>query len=161
MLGAEVISRTLATGRFLGVGVGSSPAEAEAHLGENVRQVHGREPHRYLRLDFGLVEATFSGEPDWACQWFSIHTHRLEEVPGLTEEVREKYGLEFSDSVTWGQLSPEVRQSADRIDPPHHGGYSQTLTRYRVPCATANIYLSSGPEGDALGQVIEQIQIGV
>jgi hypothetical protein len=161
VLAAEVISRALATGRFLGVGVGSSPAEAEAHLGENVRQVHGREPHRYLRLDFGLVEATFSGEPDWMCQWFSIHTHRLGEAPGLTEEVREKHGLEFFHAVTWGQLSPEVRHSADRIDPPQHGGSSQTLTRYRVPGVKANIYLSPALEGDALGQVIEQIQIGV
>ncbi|MEU0025813.1 hypothetical protein [Streptomyces sp. NPDC006335] len=161
MLGAEVISSTLVTGRFLGVGVGSSPAEAEARLGDNVQQVHGREPHRYLRLDFGLVEATFSGEPDWTCQWFSIHMHRLGEVPGLTAEVRENYGLDFPEPVTWGQLSPEVRQSAERIDPPHRDGYAQTPTRYRVPGVRANISLSSALEGDGPGRVIEKIQIGI
>jgi hypothetical protein len=162
MLGAEEISRALTTGQFFGVGVGSSPTEAEARLGVNVRQVHGREPHGYLRLDFGLVEVTFSDEPEWVCQWLTVHTHRLDEIPELITQVRERYGLEFPRAVTWGQLSPEVRENAESIDPPHPGGeYSPPLMRYRVPAVRANIYLSQGMEGDSLGRVIEKIQIGV
>lgn len=143
------------TGCFIGVGPGSSPAEAEEHLGAAVRQLHGRRPHRFLRLDFGLVEATFTGEPDWVCHWLSINTHRLADIPSLAEECAERYGLTFSERVTWGQLSPEIRNRADLVDTPPHA------VRYRFSAVKATAHLSESPEGDELGQVIEKISIGI
>ncbi|MFB7600049.1 hypothetical protein [Streptomyces sp. NPDC056160] len=152
----EVISQALVTGYFLGVGPGSTPTEAEEHLGASVRQLHGRsKPHRLLRLDFGLVETTFTGEPDWVCQWLSLQTHRLAGMPSLADDCAERFGLEFSETVTWGQLSPEVRNSADLVD------VSPYTVQYRFPAVKATMHLSENPEGDELGRVIERISIGV
>ncbi|WP_037864646.1 hypothetical protein [Streptomyces sp. NRRL S-340] len=155
MLGVDAISQALVTGYFIGIGPGSTPAEAEEHLGASVRQLHGRKPHRLLRLDFGLVETTFTGEPDWVCQWLSVHTHRLAEMPSLAGECAERFDLEFSRTVTWGQLSPEVRSSADLVD------VSPYAVRYRFPAVKATVHLSESPEGDESRRVIEKISIGV
>ncbi|WP_459754685.1 hypothetical protein [Streptomyces sennicomposti] len=151
----EAISQALLTGYFLGIGPGSTPAEAQERLGTAVRQLHGSTPHRLLRLDFGLVEATFTGEPDWKCQWLSLHTHRLAEMPSLSTECAKRYGLEFSEAVTWGQLSPEVRDSAELVD------MSPFAMRYRLPAVKATVHLSGNPEDDELDRVIEKISIGV
>ncbi|MYW16901.1 hypothetical protein GT039_15200 [Streptomyces sp. SID2955] len=151
----EAISQALVTGYFLGTGPGSTPAEAQKHLGTAVRQLHGSMPHRLLRLDFGLVEATFTGEPHWKCRWLSVHTHRLAEMPSLPAECAKRYDLEFSETVTWGQLSPEVRDSAELVD------MSPFAMRYRLPAVKATVHLSGNPEGDELDRVIEKISIGV
>lgn len=155
MLGVDAISQALVTGYFIGIGPGSTPTEAEEHFGAAVRQLHGSKPHRLLRLDFGLVETTFTGEPDWVCQWVSVHTHRLAEMPSLAGECAERFGLEFSETVTWGQLSPEVRDIADLVD------VSPYAVRYRFPAVKATVHLSESSEGDELGRVIEKISIGV
>ena len=155
MLGAEEISRALTTGRFLGVGVGSPVAEVEERLGDNVRQLHGRASARFLRLDFGLVEVTFTGEPEWVCQWLSVQTHRLAEVPSLSRECADEFGLEFSETVTWGELSPEARENSVLLD------VSPYAVRYRFPAVKATVHLSENEKGDALGRVIEKISIGV
>lgn len=155
MLGVEVISKALVTGEFLGVGRGSSPEAAEERLGDHVRQLHGNKPPRYLRLDFGLVEVTFSGEPEWECQWLAVHTHRLAEMPDLAAECARRFGLEFSGAVTWGQLSSDVRDSAVLVDASPYG------VRYRIPAVKATVHLSENAEDDELGRVIEKIVIGV
>ncbi|MEU6495750.1 hypothetical protein [Streptomyces sp. NPDC046984] len=120
-----------------------------------MRQVHGSKPHRYLRLDFGLLEVTLSDEPDWACHWLAVHTHRLAEVPGLIEDCQERFGLEFSEIITWGQLSLEVRDNAVLVDTSLSG------IRFRIPTVKATVHLSENVEGDELGRVIEKIVIGV
>lgn len=155
LLGVDAISQALVTGYFIGIGPGSTPMEVQKRLGAAARQLHGSKPHRLLRLDFGLVEATFAGEPDWLCQWVSVHTHRLAEMPSLAGECAERFGLEFSETVAWGQLSPEVRDIADLVD------MSPYSVRYRFPAVTATVHLSESSEGDELGRVIEKISIGV
>jgi hypothetical protein len=160
---ADEISRALVTGMFLGVGAGSPLVEVEKRLGVGVRQIHRRKPNRFLRVDFGLVEVTFDGEPDWVCRWLTIHMHRLDEVRGMAAEVLEKYDLDVSGGVTWEQLSPEVRQAAEPEVPPTAEGLRPpvTLLRYRIPTVKATVHLSQLVEGDERSRVIEIITIGV
>ncbi|MFR9796986.1 hypothetical protein ACL02U_13910 [Streptomyces sp. MS06] len=154
MLGAEAIAQALVTGTFLGVGPGTSAKVAETLLGDHVRQLHGSKPHRYLRLDFGLVEVTFGGEPDWECRWLAVHTHRLAEMPGLAGECAARFGLEFPGPVTWGQLTPAVGDSAVAVDQSPYGA------RYRIPAVSATVHLSADAGGGELGRVVEKIMIG-
>jgi hypothetical protein len=163
MSAADELSRALVTGTFLGVGVGSPLAEVEKRLGAGVRQFHRRKPNRFLRVDFGLVEVTFDGEPDWVCRWLSIHTHRLEGAPEMAVEVLQRYDLDFSGAVTWGQLSPEVRQAAEPVVPPTVQGLRPPVAtpRYSIPMVKATVHLSQLDEGDELSRVIEKITIGV
>lgn len=163
MSAADELSRALVTGTFLGVGAGSPLAEVEKRLGAGVRQLHGRKPNRFLRVDFGLVEVTFDGEPDWLCRWLTIHMHRLDEVPGMAAEVLESYELDFSGAVTWGQLSPKVRQAAEPVVPTAAEGLRPSVAppRYSIPTVKATVHLSQLVEGDERSRVIEKITIGV
>ncbi|MFI5674820.1 hypothetical protein [Streptomyces cellulosae] len=163
MSAADELSRALGTGRFLGIGAGSPLAEVEKRLGVGVRQIHRRKPNRFLRVDFGLVEVTFDGEPDWVCRWLSIHMHRLDDVPGVAMEVLERCDLDFSGAVTWGQLSPETRQAAEPVIPPTVEGLRPPVVppRYRIATVKATVHLSPLVEGDELNRVIQLISIGV
>ncbi|MDH6627559.1 hypothetical protein M2271_005385 [Streptomyces sp. LBL] len=163
MSAADELSRALVTGTFLGVGAGSPLADVEKRLGVGVRQFHGRKPNRFLRVDFGLVEVTFDGEADWVCRWLAIHMHRLDEVPGMAVEVLERYDLDFSGAVTWGQLSPEARQAAEPVVPSTVEGLRPPVAppRYSIPTVKATVHLSQLVEGDELSRAIEKITIGV
>lgn len=163
MSAADELSRTLVTGTFLGVGAGSPLAEVEKRLGVGVRQIHGRKPNRFLRVDFGLVEVTFDGETDWVCRWLTIHLHRLDEISGMAAEVLERYDLDASAAVTWEQMSPEVRQAAEPVVPPIAEGLCPPVAplRYRIPTVKATVHLSQLVEGDERSRVIEIITIGV
>ncbi|MFE9127855.1 hypothetical protein ACFYOF_21015 [Streptomyces sp. NPDC007148] len=119
-----------------------------------MRQLHGSK-HRYLRLDFGLVEVTFGDEPDWACHWLAVHPHRLVEVPGLAEECEKGFALEFSGIITWEQLSLEVRENAVLVDTSASG------VQFRIPTVKATVHLSKNVDDSELGRVIEKIVIGV
>ncbi|WP_330287702.1 hypothetical protein [Streptomyces sp. NBC_00576] len=163
MSAADELSRALVTGTFLGVGAGSPLAEVENRLGVGVRQIHGRKPNRFLRVDFGLVEVTFDGESERLCRWLTIHLHRLDDVPGMAVEVLERYDLDFSGAVTWGQLSAEVRHAAEPVVPPTVEGLRPPVAplRYRIPTVKATVHLSQLVEGDERSRVIEMITIGV
>ncbi|MFH8473388.1 hypothetical protein [Streptomyces sp. NPDC018000] len=157
MLITDALSYALETGEFLGARIGMRPADVEERLGSGVRQVHGRGPNRFLRIDFGLAEATFGGEPDWACQWLSIHPHRIDSMPELAAEIREQYGLVVSGPVTWGQLSSSARAGAAPTGPCP----PDRQVRYRADAVRATVQLSPRTGGDELSRVIEKISIGI
>ncbi|MFJ2777929.1 hypothetical protein [Kitasatospora sp. NPDC087315] len=114
MIGAEFIAETLSSGTVFGLGVGARLRDVESaiHL-DHVDDVQGRRGKRLMRRDYGLLEVTFGGEPDWECRWISVEVHRFSTSPDLIGEARELMGVEFSQYTAWSDVQCEFNRLAD------------------------------------------------
>ncbi|MGK4579144.1 hypothetical protein [Kitasatospora sp. HPMI-4] len=158
MRGLDVIAEVLSTGRFLGLGPGSTADEVTSRFGDGVSEVHGTQPGtRLLRIDYGLVEFTFGGEPDWACRWYSVQLHRLASSPGLAGRVEQRFGLRFDEAVHWADLPAELRRTA-RAEGPVEPDDWPRFARYRIEPSKATVHTAAF---DELSETIEKIVIGV
>src|SRR5688572_804058 len=105
MKGAECLANMLVSSQAFGIAPGTEIPDITVVLGEDyVEERYGRAGQRLMRRDYGLVEVTFSNEPDWACVWLSVEVHRLASHDELNAEAREKYGVSFSQYTSWNEV---------------------------------------------------------
>jgi hypothetical protein len=128
-------------GAIYGLGVGSSPEQWTAKLGDqcldDVRK-------RGMRRDYGLIEVGFhrlKGERQWRCFSISVQVHRLASGIGnnVPDRLSRDYGP-FRERLPFTVLAAEIKHhneefTKDKTTP------TPDFDLYRLPAAKSAIYV--------------------
>jgi hypothetical protein len=114
----DFLSQFAATGRVLGVGVRSEPADWDGLLGADDTAVTEKSTKNW-RTDYGIVEVSFRKANDvWECYNISIQTHRLQWGRPLMEKtLSQRYGIPFPAGFDANDLLTAAQNAGTPFQP--------------------------------------------
>ncbi|MFD7918177.1 hypothetical protein ACFV3R_02960 [Streptomyces sp. NPDC059740] len=101
--GVGSLAAFIATGRFCGLGIGSSLAEVDQAVRVDCIEETDAVSSS-LRRDYGLVEVYFAEGPEWAVTGMMLEQHRLAFHPELLAQWGDGTGVLLPRHVTWEEL---------------------------------------------------------
>ncbi|MCC9307110.1 hypothetical protein LN042_08325 [Kitasatospora sp. RB6PN24] len=98
---ASFLAEVIATGTIVGVRLGSSLHDVDQVLNISFAEEVDETGIGYLRRDYGLIELSFSGGPNWACDGILVEVHRLAQQQDLIDEWRDVYNVKLARYASW------------------------------------------------------------
>ncbi|WP_328718400.1 hypothetical protein OHT52_02260 [Streptomyces sp. NBC_00247] len=126
-------------GDVLGTGIGSGPDTWDAALGRDRIDDWGR---GRLRLDYGLVELSFSRvEGSVTCFGIGVQVHRLTHGLAVPDSLTSVYG-EFAPRVPFEELRTAISSLGFAVEPEDLSG---DVHRHRVAGSRVRIHVVADP----------------
>lgn len=145
MTAAEVLASFITTGKFLGLGVGSTVADVDRAIDVDfIDDVD--DSGKSMRRDYGFVELSFNRVGEWVVVGAAIQLHRLAADHGMAEEWAGSTGVEFPRYLAWDDLRGELRRVAPTLQliTREEGGFVE----YRAPASNVSVLVVDEPEDE-------------
>ncbi|MGW1468041.1 hypothetical protein ACWCPT_27270 [Streptomyces sp. NPDC002308] len=127
-------------GEVLGTGVGSRPDAWDTSLGRDRIDDWGR---GRLRLDYGLVELSFSGAGEsLSCFGIGVQVHRLIHGLAVPHPLTGVYG-EFAPRIRFVELREAIRALGFAVEA---DDLSDSVHRYRVAGSGVRVFVVDDPD---------------
>ncbi|MFJ1745717.1 hypothetical protein ACIOJD_05660 [Streptomyces sp. NPDC088116] len=104
--GIKFISEFVTTGLLHGVGIGTPIEKVDQAF--HVDFIEENDRTHWLRRDYGFVEISFSGGPDWVMTGVTIELHRLPSGAGSAEEWGREMHVDFASYTRWANVQAEL-----------------------------------------------------
>lgn len=137
----DLLIDAIAGRRILGLELGGTLEQAELVLGADyVDDVHKR--RQFLRRDYGLIELTFTGSPNWLCSSMALQVHRLasDDIGDIPLAIQVAYG-DFPTSVRLDEFESRLADAGMQLA---ERGRDSDFARYGVDQRQAEVIVSLG-----------------